>query len=206
MPEFSWDDGLFPARIETDRLVMTRVDADTDPLEFYRAFSREADPERVFAYVSPTFVSTPKRSHDLLRSFAEQGREGTAAAYVLRPADGEPDAGRFAGIASFRPVWGRKSAEVGVMLGTDFWGRGYSGERAGAFLELAFDHLDLELVEVTTRVGNENSQRAIERYLDRFGGQRDAVARNDETDSQGAHDVYRYTVSRVQYRQEQQEG
>lgn len=49
-------------------------------------------------------------------------------------------------------------------------GRGYSGERAGALLELAFDRLDLATVAVSHLPDNENSKRAVEKYVERFGG------------------------------------
>ncbi|WP_435359252.1 GNAT family N-acetyltransferase [Haloarchaeobius sp. DFWS5] len=199
MTDFDWDDGLFPTRIETERLVLERVDDATEALDFYRAFSKEADAERVFEHVSPTLVATPNRARDLLQFFAESQREGTAVAYVLRPKPGQAGAGRFAGFVSFRPLWDQRLAEIGVMLGTDFWGRGYSEERAVALLELAFESFDCEHVRVTTRVDNEPSQCAIGKYLARFDGQRDALDRNEDVDSTGAYDVYCYSISRAGY-------
>jgi RimJ/RimL family protein N-acetyltransferase len=80
-----------------------------------------------------------------------------------------------------------------------FWGRGYSGERAAALLALAFERLDLELVTVTHLVGNENSRRAIEKYVDRFDGRRVGCFRNQHVIDGEPKDIVRYEVAREDY-------
>ena len=67
------------------------------------------------------------------------------------------------------------------MLFRSFWGRGYSGERAGALLELAFERLHLSVVSVNHRDGNERSRRASKKYVDEYGGQHDSVKRDAPT-------------------------
>ncbi|WP_435181520.1 GNAT family N-acetyltransferase [Halorussus sp. AFM4] len=118
--------------------------------------------------------------------------------------DGE--ASGLAGTTSLDFDWERRSAELGIWLRKAFWGRGYSGERAAALLELAFDRLDLELVGASHRVGNDRSRRAIEKYVDRFGGQHDGVLRNFAPTDDGVADLHRYTVTRAQYREATADG
>nr|WP_259371248.1 GNAT family protein [Natranaeroarchaeum aerophilus] len=81
-----------------------------------------------------------------------------------------------------------------------FWGRGYSGERAAAMIELAFDRLGLDLVAVPVQDGNERSRAAVERYVDELGGQYDGVVRNATRRPDGEIiDHHRYTVTAEQY-------
>ena len=96
--------------------------------------------------------------------------------------------------------WDRRTAILGVWLRKPFWGRGYSGERAAALMEIAFERLHLELVAVTHDAGNEKSRRAIEQYVERFGGRHDGLIRNAEVDGDGTPvDQHRYSISREEY-------
>ena len=67
-------------------------------------------------------------------------------------------------------------------------------------LELAFDRLDLDIVTVSHDPDNENSRRAIERYVERFGGRREGRIRNDVRISGEVRDTVRYSISRAEYR------
>jgi RimJ/RimL family protein N-acetyltransferase len=115
--------------------------------------------------------------------------------------DGTPDSDRLAGTTNLHFDWGRRTAELGIWLRKPFWGRGYSGERAAALLELAFERLDLELVGASHQDGNEQSRRAIEKYVERFGGQYDGLLRNFVPRGDEVRDLHRYTISQEQYRE-----
>ena len=75
-------------------------------------------------------------------------------------------------------------------------GRGYSGERAAALFEVAFERLDLDLVAVVAFVDNERSKRAIETYTEAYGGSRDGLLRNWRVQDGEPIDCVRYSVSR----------
>jgi RimJ/RimL family protein N-acetyltransferase len=109
------------------------------------------------------------------------------------------DADELAGTTNLHFDWDRRSAELGIWLRKPFWGRGYSGERAAALLELAFDLLDLEVVGASHQDGNEQSRRAIEKYVERFGGQYDGLLRNFAPKGDEVRDLHRYTISKEQY-------
>lgn len=52
---------------------------------------------------------------------------------------------------------------------------------------------------MTHVVGNERSERAIQKYVERFGGRREGTLRNYVPFDEGPHDAVRYTVSRTEY-------
>ena len=190
---------MFPETIETDRLRLTRLCRDrVSPSEFYavagRGQTETIDEETQFVSWNPH--EHPKESADVLDSFEEAWDEGESATYAIYPREGEPGSGELAGNTGLNLHWETQRAELGIWLRKPFWGRGYSGERAAALLEVAFDRLDLEVVSVAHVPENDNSQRAIERYVDRFGGRREGRLRNELRDSDGRiHDVVRYSIS-----------
>lgn len=187
---------LFPETIETDRLRLERLDQAASVLEQYEYVKAGAPSiEEVTEYVTWEPHETPMETRSYLEQVTTAWEDGTGVGYAVVPRDGEPRADQFAGSASMSIDWDRRSGTFGLWLRKPFWGRGYSAERAGAFLQLAFERLDLELVAVTHRVGNARSRRAIEKYVDRFGGGCDGTFRNFRTDQEGETvDSVRYTI------------
>lgn len=165
----------YPLVVETDRLRFEPLHG-VDPLAYYR-FRRDQPPE-VYAHVPFDAPETPREAADSLADAREDWVERTRAMYAIRPAAGEDGAGELASETMLATQWDHRVAWLGLILGKRFWGRGYSGERADAMLEVAFDRLDLEYVSVVHAVGNGNSRRAVERYVDRHGGRREATLRN----------------------------
>lgn len=164
----------YPRAVETDRLRFEPLH-ETDPWEYYR-FRRD-QPTEVYAYLPFEAPETPREAADALAEAREDWADRSRAMYAVRPAGGE-GAGELAGEAMLATQWDNRVAWLGLILGKRFWGRGYSGERADAMLEVAFDRLDLEYVAVVHEVGNENSRRAVERYVERHGGRREATLRH----------------------------
>ncbi|MFP9190183.1 GNAT family N-acetyltransferase [Natrialbaceae archaeon A-CW1-1] len=192
---------LFPDRLETDRLRLEAADPDRiDVDELYAAYARDGlEDESVFEYVPLSPYETPHDALEFLESVAEKRAEGAAATYVIRPREGEDGAGDFAGTTTIFVDWDRHLAELAIVLRKRFWGRGYSGERARALLEVAFDRLDLEAVAVSCLPDNERSRRAIDRYVDRAGGQYEGHLRNVRTLEDEPVDLHRYTIAREEF-------
>lgn len=68
-------------------------------------------------------------------------------------------------------------------------------------IELAFEGLDLDLVAVPVQEENDRSRRAVEQYVESYGGQYDGLIRNSTTRPDGSIiDHRRYTITREQYR------
>jgi RimJ/RimL family protein N-acetyltransferase len=194
---------LFPETIETDRLRLEALTLDAvDVRRFYERCSRhEPDIEAVTEYLNWSPHEHPGETREFLAHVTDQREDGEGATYLIRPREGEDGAGEVAGVCGLGVDWDRRTGTLGAWLRKRFWGRGYSGERAMALIEVAFERLDLEVVAVTHAVENEKSRRAIEKYVERAGGdpEPDGLLRNWLVTEDGPRDVYRYTVERAGY-------
>lgn len=193
---------LFPTELESERLRYERLHPDDfDPLELYdHVRSGAPDVDELTEYLSWDPYNHPKDAFDWVERCGANFESRDDATYVLRPKDGER-ADELAGLAGLHPDWDRRLATMGTWLRTPFWGRGYSGERAGRFLELAFDRLDLEVVTVTHDPENDNSRRAIEKYVERFGGRTEGRLRNDVVVNGEPRDSVRYSITCEEWEQ-----
>jgi len=194
---------MFPETIATERLrLRPRRPAEVDLREVYEICSADPDIEEVTEYVTWSPHETIKETREFLALGKSKWEEREAAGYVLRPREGEDGAGEIAGFAGVSVDWDKRTGILGVWLRKRFWGRGYSGERAAALCELAFDRLDLDVVAVSHLPDNEQSKRAIEKYVDRLGGHREGRLRNGLTEQDGTvHDEVRYTISQAEWRE-----
>nr|WP_303647565.1 GNAT family protein [Haloarchaeobius amylolyticus] len=157
-----------------------------------------ADPA-AFEHIPIEPFEHPQEAREFLASRTDRWDGGNAGTYVVRPKDGEDGAGEPAGEAELFAIWDRRTAYFTFGLRRPFWGRGYSGERADAFVVCTFERLDLGVVSVSHTVANENSRRAIERYVDRWNGQRDATLRNGHVIDGEPRDVVQYSITREDY-------
>ena len=194
---------LFPSRVVTDRLVFEPLHESVDLREFYRVCSGQADDgdfTDVTRYVTWSPHEHPKETSEFLDGVAERFESGDGGEYAVRPREGEDGAGELAGVTGVGVDWDCRLATFGTWLRRPFWGRGYSGERAAAFVEVAFEALDLAVVEVTHEPDNEQSRRAIEKYVDAHDGRREGRLRNYMADQDGRiTDQVRYTIAREEY-------
>jgi ribosomal-protein-alanine N-acetyltransferase len=197
---------MFPETLESDRLTFGRLSRENvDVLALYEVFGANHDVDRVFEYVDSNPHKTVKETFDMVRRAEDRFEDGEGAQYVVRPKTTENRGGEIAGIAGLYPKWDRRFATLGIVLDEPFWGNGYSTERAELFIEIIFERLDLELVAVKYIDGNERSKRAIEKYIERFGGQYDGLLRNWLAVEGEVFDCHRYTISREQYERSKNE-
>jgi RimJ/RimL family protein N-acetyltransferase len=193
---------LFPQVVETDRLRLERVTEETpDALTLYDHW-REGAPniDETTEYVTWEPYGHPEGVAETLDRARGRVEKGVAAMFVIRPREGEDGAGEFAGTAGLFAEWERRQGNLGIWLRKPFWGRGYSGERADAMFALAFRRLDLDSVAVAHYPGNENSRRAISKYVERHGGRREGRFRNRVADKTGdIHNIVRYTVTQAEW-------
>ena len=195
--EFADWEGLFPERVETDRLVLRRLSRETiDLREFYDVCAHDDGIDRVTEHLTWDPHPHPESTREFVTAMEDAWDDGEGAHYLVFPREAET----FAGGCGLTLDWDRRTGTLGMWLRKRFWGRGYSGERAAALLALAFDHLDLELVAVSHEAGNENSRRAIRRYVDHFGGREEAYMRNAVVADGEPVDQRRYSISRAEYR------
>jgi RimJ/RimL family protein N-acetyltransferase len=192
---------MFPVQIRTDRLRLTRLTRDVlPPLEAYRHFARSDTVEEETRFVSWDPHETPKESEEFVAQCERAWEAGEGAVYAVFPRQGERGTGEFAGTAGMHFEWDRDVAELGVWLRKPFWGRGYSAERAAALIDVAFGDLDVSLIRVAVDPENEQSVRAVEKYVERAGGRCEGTFRNAEVDVDGdPMTVDRYSVSRSEW-------
>lgn len=195
--------GLLPETIRTDRLRLERLEAENPgALTLYEHLGHRApDIEETTRYVTWDPHQTPFEAHQFRTRAEEKWEDVRGASYLVRPREGEDGAGEVAGTTGVWLYWEKRTATLGIWLRKPFWGRGYSGERADAVLDLAFDRLGLELVRVGHLPENEQSAGAIRKYVDRYGGRKEGTVRNHVTlPSGGPRDVVYYSISRDEWR------
>jgi len=122
---------MFPPQLETDRLRLERLGHDTVDVDEYYDLWATADPA-VYEHLSATPFSTVKEAKDEIDAAEAYWADDDTATYLIRPKEGEPNAGDLTGRTSLDCSWERRIGDLGIMLAKPFWGRGYSGERAGA--------------------------------------------------------------------------
>ncbi|AFK20115.1 N-acetyltransferase [Haloferax mediterranei ATCC 33500] len=190
---------LFPEVIETDRLRLAAATPEAvHPLDVYEVCSKP-EMDEVTTYMPWSRHETPKVTKDFLDDCASKWNDAESAQFAVFPREGEDSAGELAGFGGLHTDWDRRAGTLGFWLRPRYWGRGYSGERAEALVALAFDVLDLEIVEVKHAVENENSKRAIEKYMAVLGGDRDGRDRNSLPVRDDVVDQFVYSVSREEW-------
>lgn len=194
---------MFPEVIETDRLRLERLSTDrVDPRELYDARSHRnpaVDEETEHLPWDP--LDTLRDAEARVLDFEERWEERERAEWAVRPRDGEEGAGELAGTAGLILEWEKELALLAVWLRKPFWGRRYSGERADALLETAFDRLDLGMVAVPLHADNDRSRRAVERYVERHGGRYEGLLRHHAGRYDEPVDHRRFSVSREEWRE-----
>lgn len=188
---------MFPERLETDSLVLTRMSPDTvDVFDLYDLFAEGSDTARgVFEYIPQESFGTVNDAHEWIEVADDEWAERESARYVI--ARGEDT---LVGAAVLDLEWDRRKGSIAVILARPFWGNGYAGECAEALMDLAFDRLALEVVTLGYDDGNDRSQAAIESLVDRLGGQYGGVVRNATDRGDEVVDAYTYSVTREQFR------
>lgn len=198
---------MFPERLESERLTFERLSRDTiDVSEVYSVFGSNPDAEAIFEYMDSDPHQSIKETFDWIRSAEEYFEDGEQVKYAIRPKASEEYSGEFVGVAGLYPKWDRQYAAFGIVLDKRVWGNGYSVERARVLLDVTFDHLDLGMVAVTYIDGNEKSKRAIEKYVDQYGGQYEGLLRQWLAVDGEVFDCHRYTISRSEYERVTESG
>ncbi|WP_266077374.1 GNAT family N-acetyltransferase [Haladaptatus caseinilyticus] len=189
---------LFPTDAESERLRYEPFHESVEILDLYE-HHRSGEMDVVMRPLGENPHATPKATMDELQSAKEAWESGERATYTISSkSDGE-----FVGVAEQWLEWDKRRASFGMWIREPFWGRGCSSERAGTMSYVAFEWLDLDLVSVGHDPENEQSRRAIEKYVDAYCGQHDAVLRNwlpsnDFGDPTGVHV---YSILQEQWRE-----
>lgn len=190
--------GLFPERIETDRLLFERLSHDTvDLFEFYE-FTRRDDWQGCATEHMPWFrFQRLDQVADFIDKAERAWSERDVARYLLRSKEENEE---IIGTTGFGPEWKTKRAGSGIVLAQRYWGREYGLERASAFIELTFERYDLDAYYTTCAAHNEPSRRMIEKYVGKYGGQHEGLLRQHSSRPSGeVTDQHRFTILREEY-------
>lgn len=200
---------IFPRRIETERLLFEQLSHETvDPFELYDFVSSEdwrgeaTDPMPWFRFQTIDEVS------GFIDHCENQWRERDSARYILLMKDEDSSrrdasvpSGTLVGMTAFRPEWDKRYGGSDVVLSKPYWGRGYGTERGEVFVELTFEHYDLEAYCTSCAADNAASRRMIEKLVDRYGGQYEGLLRQfgSPRPNGDVTDQHRYSISRDEY-------
>lgn len=144
--------------LETERLVLRQwTDADRAP---YRAYCADPHVRRYF----PSVLTSAETDAMIDRMAAGITRDGYGFFVAERKSDGAMigDVG-ISPVPEYLTLNGAPRLEVGWLLGTSFWGKGYAPEAAGACLDFAWHTLKAPDVVAFTAVINTPSQRVMEK-------------------------------------------
>jgi RimJ/RimL family protein N-acetyltransferase len=193
--------GLFPERIETDRLLLDRLSFDTvEPLELYELSRTDGWATATDEHMPWFGFDRPDQVCDFIEECEDDWADREGAAYAVRPTGDEPRAGDLAGFRTFDPEWRRDRAGSDVVLAEPFWGRGYGTESGTAMVRLTFDRFCLGAFLTKCAAGNDRSRRMIERYVVDLGGQCDGLLRHENPRPNGRMtDQYRFSLLREEY-------
>jgi RimJ/RimL family protein N-acetyltransferase len=192
---------MFPETFETERLTYRRLCSETiGPLELYDlTSSRSSTAMEEFQYLPWDPAETVKEAADRLDAFEQKWDDRERADWLIVPKEGEEGAGEIVGRAGLICQWEQDLALPAIWLRKPFWGRGYSGERADALLEIAFERLDFGVVAIPLHGENQKSYRAVKKYVQRHGGRYEGLLRNHAARYDGPADHHRFSISREEY-------
>ena len=196
---------MFPKAFATDRLEFERFcSRNVSPTELYEIASTKSETIGAeTAYLPWDPLRTMKESAERIEAFERQWEERERAEWLIRggrEADEVEDSTEIIGSAGIICEWAKDLAILAIWLRKPYWGRGYSGERADALLEIAFERLDFDVVAIPLHSENTNSYRAVGRYVERHGGRYEGVLRNHAGRYDEPVDHHRFSISQREYR------
>ena len=113
--------------------------------------------------------------------------------FVYALAISRPDDDRLLGIAQLSiESFTHRRAEIGYLVGPDFWGHGYGREAAGLLGNFGFDHLGLARIWAVTATENSNSSQLLEA----LGFEREGTLRRHLLIHGDWHDAFLYAAVR----------
>lgn len=143
-------------RLETERLIIR----EWEPRDRKPYVDIVTDPEVRRFYFD---VPTREEADRMLDRFIEfYQRDGFGLLAVERKSDGAL-LGDVGIIPVSMDIRGKPPVEIGWLLGKQYWGNGYAPEAAEAWIDYAFDVLDLDEVVAWTTATNLPSQRVMQK-------------------------------------------
>jgi RimJ/RimL family protein N-acetyltransferase len=122
-------------------------------------FAIYADPEAARYLSAPPWTELAQAEASLARAL-----DGMRRGEVLRLGIARADNDQLVGECNLRDFyWQNRRAEIGYALARPHWGQGYLGEALKAFIDYAFEELDLNRIEADIHPANTASAKSLER-------------------------------------------
>jgi RimJ/RimL family protein N-acetyltransferase len=186
---------IFPVRIETERLIFEAVPFSSLTLrDLYDLYNVEELTD-IFDTIPIERHSTPRETKEFRENSRERFVNGEGICYIVHEkSDMECSKETAIGVTGGHIDWDLYEFSCYIWLLPEAQGNGYSKERGEMFLKLAFDELSLETVRVSVLESNTPSQKAIEGYVCKNGGQKEGIKRNGVMFGSGLRDVVKYSI------------
>jgi len=191
-------DSVFPEWIKSGKLELERLTSGRVPeRKYYNIVQDEGDIDEYFT-TSYGFPDNISKVTEYFETIDDAWKDKTYACYGIFKTSGS---NKFIGQATVEKVsFDKQKCEIGVWLRKEYWGNGYSQKRAELLCEVAFSGLDLDVVEVTVTTENIKSVKAVEKYMDVFGGEFNGKIRKDTlTPGNGVQNVYKWSVTKEEF-------
>lgn len=191
---------LFPEQLEADRIELVRCSREhVDPTAVHEHFEPDGTTTEEFRHVNLSPNETVYETRELIAGLEAKWEEGTDARYVVRAPEIDGDGDPFAGLCGLRIDWDRRVGNTGFWLRKPYWGNGLATESFLELLDLAFDHLDLDVVKFEHTPDNDRAAAMIQSFIEEYAGQHDGRIRNGVRFGGDIYDKEYYTITASQY-------
>jgi len=94
----------------------------------------------------------------------------------------------------------KHKAKIGYWIDINHRRQGLSQIIAESLINVSFEHLDLDIIEVEVIPENKPSVKSVEKYMREFGGSFDGRIRNaTHTPEDGVHDLFTWSISKSEF-------
>lgn len=174
-------------RVETERLILRKLEQRDAPLYFERISSREA--------VAKTMLWEPHQHPDETEALVARCVQWYADPTFCRWAIALKSDDTIIGVADLLRFTEDHRCSFAYMIGEEFWGQGYATEALRAIFAYGFDHLNLRQIEADHFSDNPASGRVMQKLgMQHVGSTPKAYEKNGIF-----HDAEVYTLTKDQF-------
>lgn len=185
---------MFPTKIETENLLMKKPENNFRFINKLYSICSGDSGEKITEFMSWEPHSNIKETEELVESWVQDFEQGNSINYMLI----EKDSKEFIGMGGLSTYWEREYGQLGCWLIPKFWGNGYSSERALALIELNFEDLGLNYIQVRFDKKNKKCKSCVSSYMSKVRG--DKLLEHNENVRGKQRKTVVYGVSNINYK------
>lgn len=184
---------MFPTKIETDRLILKKPEKNSRFINELYSICSGNKAEKITKFMSWKPHSNIKETEEFVYSLVDKFEKSKSINYMLI----EKSTNNFIGMGGLSTYWDKEYGQLGCWLKPKYWGNGYSSERALALIELNFEFLGLNYLEVRFDKNNKKCESCVSSYMSKVNGQK-LMEYNEYTGGEKRRTVI-YGVSNINY-------